>query len=814
MSPESTSGSPARGRGGYRPESQLVTRPASQTDATGADGRPVSLFANFFKVETDASCSVWDYRVDFDPDVESVKVRRKLVDGFANNFTNAAGRPAFVFDGMSNLKSLRQLDPERLDVTLETVNQAAAAAGDPAPPQRITFRRSEEPVAWGSFEMMRLYNSQMRRNFQHLEWMLIFRNFYDPTTRISMQQFSIDVMLGLATAINQHDGGILMACDAINKIIRKDTVLMMMKQIYNRGGNFQDNCRRELVGSIVMTLYNNRTYKIDDIDFVQNPDSTFDRRGRGHVSFVNYYKEQYQQNITDTRQPLIVCLPSIRDKRAAEQRHQTATTHLLIPEFCVMTGLSESLRNDFNLKKQLTQSTQLPPPDRYKQLRAFRQKLQDNANVQSDLSTWNMRYSAELVSLPGRVMDNERLLMSGNMPPTGVQLQNPGDFAKEMRAYRMLVAREWKDWIVLHTARDGPAVDLFLEKMRQVSAGLGLKLSPPKRASLSDDRTVTYLAQLREWAEPEKPDGMVVCVFPNNNGERYSAVKKQCCIEKPCASQCVLTRTMSNEKTLMSVATKICLQMACKAGSEAWGMVLPAKNIAVVGYDTYHDSTRRGESVGAFVCSLNAGLSQFFSRVSYHRDRAEMSNNMEANMRLALCEYEKRMGSLPARVVIFRDGVGEGMLRHVFEVEVERIRNALRDAGSGIQLAFVVVTKRMSVKFFEKNEQLRVLTNPQPGTVVDQVVTRPERLEFYLVSQSVRAGTVAPTSYNIICNEVGWLPKHFQMLSYKLCHMYYNWPGTIRVPAPCQYAHKLAHLTGTALHREPNAALSDRLFFL
>ena len=26
----------------------------------------------------------------------------------------------------------------------------------------------------------------------------------------------------------------------------------------------------------------------------------------------------------------------------------------------------------------------------------------------------------------------------------------------------------------------------------------------------------------------------------------------------------------------------------------------------------------------------------------------------------------------------------------------------------------------------------------------------------------------------------------FFRLSYKLTHLYYNWPGTIRVPAPCQ----------------------------
>lgn len=58
----------------------------------------------------------------------------------------------------------------------------------------------------------------------------------------------------------------------------------------------------------------------------------------------------------------------------------------------------------------------------------------------------------------------------------------------------------------------------------------------------------------------------------------------------------------------------------------------------------------------------------------------------------------------------------------------------------------------------------------------------------------MRQGTVNPTSYNIIKDTSGLKPKHIQMLTYKLTHLYYNWPGTVRVPAPCQYAHKLAFL--------------------
>ena len=31
-----------------------------------------------------------------------------------------------------------------------------------------------------------------------------------------------------------------------------------------------------------------------------------------------------------------------------------------------------------------------------------------------------------------------------------------------------------------------------------------------------------------------------------------------------------------------------------------------------------------------------------------------------------------------------------------------------------------------------------------------------------------------------------------EQLTYALCHFYFNWAGPIKVPAPCQYAHKIA----------------------
>lgn len=52
----------------------------------------------------------------------------------------------------------------------------------------------------------------------------------------------------------------------------------------------------------------------------------------------------------------------------------------------------------------------------------------------------------------------------------------------------------------------------------------------------------------------------------------------------------------------------------------------------------------------------------------------------------------------------------------------------------------------------------------------------PLRYDFYLVSQAACRGTVNPTYYNVIYDDNGLKPDHMQRLTFKLCHLYYNWP--------------------------------------
>lgn len=89
----------------------------------------------------------------------------------------------------------------------------------------------------------------------------------------------------------------------------------------------------------------------------------------------------------------------------------------------------------------------------------------------------------------------------------------------------------------------------------------------------------------------------------------------------------------------------------------------------------------------------------------------------------------------------------------------------------------VVVKKRINSRFFARGTgKDGGVVNPMPGTVIDTVATRAESYDFFLISQSVNQGTVTPTHYNVIWDTSNMIPDHIQRVTYKMCHLYYNWP--------------------------------------
>ncbi|XP_043211196.1 piwi-like protein Siwi [Amphibalanus amphitrite] len=338
-----------------------------------------------------------------------------------------------------------------------------------------------------------------------------------------------------------------------------------------------------------------------------------------------------------------------------------------------------------------------------------------------------------------------------------------------------------------------------------------MMIDEPRKILVSEDRVQGYVQAIEQNFSPEAQ--LVMCIIPSKDKTKYDAIKQLLCLRRPVPSQVVTARLIQTNKNTLGVATKIALQMNCKLGGVPWEVKIPMSGSMIVGYDTYHESQHKGASAGAWVASMNANASKYYSLATIHKDKEEICSHMQSNMMLSMCRYREINGSFPTNVIVYRDGIGEGSLRYVHQHEIDRIKAAITELNAPTRLCFIIVTKNINTRVFAQGRGGGV-DNPPPGTVVDDVITRPERYDFYLISQKTRIGTVTPTMYNVILDETSYMPKHLQMLSYKLAHMYFNLSSTVRVPAPSHYAHRLAFLVGQSLHQQHHLDLANELFFL
>ena len=68
---------------------------------------------------------------------------------------------------------------------------------------------------------------------------------------------------------------------------------------------------------------------------------------------------------------------------------------------------------------------------------------------------------------------------------------------------------------------------------------------------------------------------MVVVIVSSKRKDRYDAIKRICCIEKPVPSQVITSQILDDDRKSLSVVTKVAIQMNCKLGGEVWSTNVP-----------------------------------------------------------------------------------------------------------------------------------------------------------------------------------------------------------------------------------------------
>uniref|UniRef100_A0A2K6G2W7 Piwi like RNA-mediated silencing 4 n=1 Tax=Propithecus coquereli TaxID=379532 RepID=A0A2K6G2W7_PROCO len=753
---------------------------------TGSSGIPVKLVTNLFSLDLPQDWQLYQYHVTYIPDLASRRLRIALLYSHSE-----LSNKAKAFDGA--ILFLSQKLKEKV-----TVLSSETKRGETV---KMTITLTSE-LPSSSPVCIQVFNIIFRKILKKLSMYQIGRNFYNPSEPVEIPQHKLSLWPGFAISVSQFESRLLFSADVSYKVLRNETVLEFMTALCYKTGLscFSETCEKQLIGLTVLTRYNNKTYRIDDIDWSVRPTHTFQKRDGTEITYMDYYKQQYDITLSDLNQPMLVSL--LKSKR--NNNTEAQLVHL-VPELCFLTGLTDQATSDFQLMKAVAEETRLGPLGRQQRLARLVDDIQRNKDARFELETWGLHFGSQM-SLTGRVVPSEKILMQDHV----CQPVSSADWSKDIRACKILSAQSLNMWLILCSNRMEIVTESFVNCLRKVGSAMGFNVDYPKIIKVQEN-PAAFLRAIQQHVHPDVQ--LVMCILPSNQKNYYDSIKKYLSSDCPVPSQCVLARTLNKQGMMMSVATKIAMQMTCKLGGELWALEIPLKSLMVVGIDVCKDALSKDVVVGC-VASINPRITRWFSRCIVQRTVTDVADCLRVFMTGALNKWYKYNHDLPARIIVYRDGVGDGQLKTLVEYEVPQLLTSVTEASSNTssRLSVIVVRKKCMPRFF--TEMNRTVQNPPLGTVVDSEATRPEWYDFYLISQAARQGTVNPTYYNVIYDDNGLKPDHMQRLTFKLCHLYYNWPGLVSIPAPCLYAHKLTFLVAQSIHKEPNLQLANSLFYL
>ncbi|XP_025190347.1 piwi-like protein Siwi [Melanaphis sacchari] len=765
--------------------------PITSVDVKRTSGDRVELLANYFPINSPKNWYLYEYNVDFEIDEHiMISTKTELLDQHREYLG------VYLFDG-TMLFTSNKLDSNTTEF--------------------VSTRRSDGQVIIFTVEfsnVLKIYdyasiqflNMLLRKCLTHIQFIPIGRNFYDLDAKIEMAQHKLQLWRGYEATIDRYESGVLLCANLTTKLIPQDTVLDLFYQCSvdrSRNKNWEINFKTSVIGTTVMTKYNYKTYIIVDIDENARPNSEFTKNDRSKITYKQYYKEKWNITILDDYQPLLIA----KNKISLPQFGFDDNLVYLVPELCVIVGITNSLRNNFTLMNDMILHTRVYPKEWIERLTNFSDHLFFNSNSEAELKKWNLTLNNNLIKVPGRVLLPEKILSRWITYDGGKE----ADWSKHSTSVPMLISANVKNWVILASRNFYHDVEEFSKTIVRAAQKLEFILPNPEIIPMNDERPNTFIQHLDDVIDKLNP-ALILCVIKSPCSDIYGTIKRKLCVDRAVPSQVVTLRNVQNND--MFICTKIAIKINCKLGGIPWQVPIPKSGMMIVGCNIYEDTQQKNKSFGALISTMDDNHTSYFNYVKPYENLRQLSIHFSIGITKALWRYNTKYGSLPTSIMIYRDGVEEGQSFHVRTAEVKLFQATFERfyGPNSVPFAFIVVTKNNESKFFVPGR--RGPENPLPGTIIDSVVTNPTKYEFFLVSQQVKQGTVSPTHYEVIEDTLKLPPDVIQRFTFKLTHNYFNWSGTTQTPAPCQLAHKLARLTGESLGCSPNFRLHESLFFL
>ncbi|KAF5000779.1 hypothetical protein FDECE_11134 [Fusarium decemcellulare] len=326
-----------------------------------------------------------------------------------------------------------------------------------------------------------------------------------------------------------------------------------------------------------------------------------------------------------------------------------------------------------------------------------------------------------------------------------------------------------------------------------------------------------------KWAHEEitKKKGytqLLFVILSKKNSGTYERLKKSADCRFGILTQVVLGSHVSknngqyHSNVCMKVNAKLGGATACTPPLWKTPTFFPENRPTImIGVDVSHTAPGGASpSTAAMTMSVDKDATRYAALVETNGYRVEMltPSNIRFMFGSLLQQWKAgHPGSVPAHVMYFRDGVGEGQFAYVLDQEIAEIKNFLRErlpANKPLpKFTVIVATKRHHIRFFPQRGDKN--GNPLPGTLVEKEVTHPFMYDFYLSSHVAIQGTARPVHYHVILDEMGMPVNDLQKMIYQQCYSY----ARSTTPVSLHPAVYYAHLASNRARAHENIATSD-----
>jgi len=623
---------------------------------------------------------------------------------------------------------------------------------------------------------------------------------------------------------------------------------------------------RKVVGKTVITMFNKAVYKIDAVLWDQTPESTFifqERTQQGkqtkQTTYAQHVKDFYEIEITEVGQPMLKAVP--KNKKESCQ---------LIPEICYVMGIQG------DGKTATQQLAKINPADRFLAAKSAAESINScpsrKENPKTKLHEWYFQLGSEPISADARKLGSVKVQFKDS-----VEIKD-GDLSKSIRLGLLsgAVITQWlvigpsslTTWTETMEKLAKPmGITLSPPKIVDfVNIKQTSELQKVLEEHVTDDTQLVLLMT----------HGVTETVTEWDLTQAYTLLKRFCCLTKPMASQFLRSDVLKKARAPVKNMIRLVLQINGKLGGESWRVEVECEKTKpffhrptmCIGIDVFYNKEDNSKCLG-FVASLGRENLEYISLATMiPADSAgAMSEKIQDFLREAFVAFARKNNELaPEHIVVYRGSARPEDLELIEQSEVGAflafIKNvkpmtalAYSDSNKpptssssstarvsdakpyNPELHFLAVRENVELRFYSPDEKAKasseaasstddggatnpIMCNLKPGMVIDDPLLTPWGYpSFYLNSTQASAGVSIPSLYSLLHpnpakDDTLSTAAPLQELTYRLCYGYFNAVMSIGVPAPLQYARKLAEFVGTSIKQDPHPRLQNTLYYL